>query len=175
MTETKDTGLKELARRAQQGDGEAFVRLIEAHKQSLYKIARSYCRNEMDAEDAVAQTVLDCWERIDTLRKPAAFKTWLTRVLINNCNDILRHQARLVVTDMPPEPEPPGDEYGDLYFQALMDCLTATVRPVMELYYGEGFKVREIAELMGVPVGTVTARLKRGRQQLAAAMEKGEA
>ncbi|MCC8356351.1 MAG: sigma-70 family RNA polymerase sigma factor [Oscillospiraceae bacterium] len=166
--------MKEMIERARAGDEDAFVRLIEEHKQSLYKIARSFFTCEMDAEDAVAQTVLDCWEKLDTLQKPQYFKSWITRILINNCNDIIRRRERLVVMDELPEQAGDEDASGDIVFNDLMAALSPPLRPVMELYYGEGFKAREIAALLHIPLGTVTARLRRGRQQLAALMEKGE-
>lgn len=160
--------MKHYIHRARQGDGEAFVYLMEAHKDSLSMIARSYFRNGMDAEDAVAQTVLDAWEKLDTLKKPAFFKTWLTKILINNCNDILRRRAKLVVLDTIPERDGAEDDYSGLFFDELMESLSQPVRTVVQLYYGEGFNTREIAELLELPTGTVTARLKRGRDALAA-------
>ena len=168
------TDINDWIKRAREGDPEAFVALMDAHRQSLYKIARSFFTSSMDIEDAVSQTVLDCWERLDTLRKPAYFKTWLTRILINNCNDILRRRARVVPLSDPPEREPSEDDHSGLYFQELMDLLPENLRPVMELYYGEGFKAREIAALLDIPLGTVTVRLKRGRERLAHELRKGE-
>jgi len=159
--------MKDWIQKAQQGDGEAFVFLMETYKQSLYKIARSYFRNETDAEDALAQTVMNAWEKLHTLRKPAYFKTWLTRILLNNCNDILRHRRNTVALDTLPEREGAEDDHGDLYFAELMARLSPNLRIAMQLYYGEGFNTREISELLAVPVGTVTARLKRGRDILA--------
>lgn len=165
--------MNEWIQKARAGDEEAFVRLITAHKQSLYKIARSYCRCEMDAEDAVAQTVLDCWERIDTLKKPARFKSWLTAILVNNCHDIQRNRSRLVMLEEVPE-ETAEDSFGDIYFRELMEALSERYRPVMQLYYGEGFKIREIAKILNIPAGTVSARLKRGREQLEVAIRGKE-
>lgn len=159
--------------RARRGDGEAFVRLMEANKQSLYKIARSHCREPMDAEDAVAQTVLDGWEKIKELKNPAGFRRWLVRVLINNCNDILRKRARtLPMEELPEQPWEDRDP-GDFGFEELLGRLSDKVRPVMQLYYGEGFKAREIAQILNIPLGTVTTRLMRGRQQLADAVKEG--
>lgn len=165
--------MKDLIQRARKGDGEAFVALMEANARSLYKIARSYFRSEMDAEDAVAQTVMNGWEKLHTLRRPAYFKTWLTKILINNCNDILRERRNIVVLDVLPEGEGAEDDYGDMHFEDLMARLSPTIRTVLQLYYGEGFNTREISELLDIPVGTVTARLKRGRDVLAT-LEKEE-
>lgn len=166
--------MKDLISRAREGDAEAFQALIMAHEQSLYKVARSFLRHEMDIEDAVSQTILNCWEKLPTLRKPAYFKTWLTRILINNCKDVIRERARLVVLDVLPEPEPEEDEHSGYYFEELMACLPAALRPAMQLYYGEGYKAREVAELLDIPVGTVTAQLKRGREFLEKELRKGE-
>lgn len=165
--------MKDLIQRAKHGDGEAFVALMEAHKHSLYAIARSYFGSGMDAEDAVAQTVMNAWENLHTLRKPACFKTWLTKILLNNCNDILRRRRNVVTLDTLPEWEGAEDDHGDLHFAELMARLSPPVRTAMQLYYGEGFNTREIGELLNVPVGTVTARLKRGRDILAR-LEKEE-
>ena len=75
--------MKDLIQRARKGDGEAFVALMEAHKQSLYAIARSYFGSGMDAEDAVAQTVMNAWEKLHT-RTTAAQKNLHTANLPAN-------------------------------------------------------------------------------------------
>lgn len=165
--------MNEWIHRARQGDPEAFIRLMEANKQSLYKIARSYCREPMDAEDAVAQTVLDSWEKLGELKNPAGFRRWLVRILINNCNDILRCRARVLPLELVPEQPWEDRDPGDLGFEELLGRLSDKVRPVMQLYYGEGFKAREIAQFLNIPLGTVTTRLLRGRQQLADAVKEG--
>ena len=165
--------MNEQIRRARQGDPEAFVWLMEANRQSLYKIARSVCREPMDAEDAVAQTVLDGWEKLPELKNPAGFRSWLVRILINNCNDILRRRARVTLMEEVPEQPWEDRDPGGLYFEELMGRLSGKVRPVMQLYYGEGFRVREIARILNIPPGTVTTRLMRGRQQLADAVKEG--
>lgn len=165
--------MNEWINRARQGDPEAFIRLMEANKQSLYKIARSYCREPMDAEDAVAQTVLDGWEKLRELKNPAGFRSWLVRILINNCHDILRRRARVLPMEEIPEQPWEDRDPGDLYFEELMGRLSEKVRPVMQLYYGEGFKAREIAQILNIPLGTVTTRLMRGRQQLSDAAKEG--
>lgn len=154
----------EQIKKAQTGDRQAFAVLMDKHKQELYRIARGFFRERMDIEDAIAQTVLDCWARLSTLREPEYFRTWLIRILINNCKDILRKRARLT----------PLEEYAELpalaepwdRFEEMMCCLSDRVRPVMELYYGQGYKIREIAQLLRIPAGTVSSRLHQGRRQL---------
>ena len=88
--------LEELICRARAGDGEAFTALMEGQKQTLYKVARSYLRSDADAADAIGDTVLSCWEKLSTLRRPEYFRTWLVRILIRKCQDILRQRGRVV-------------------------------------------------------------------------------
>ena len=127
----------------------------------------------LDTTDYLMRS-LDCWAKLDTLKKPGSFKTWLVSILVNNCRDILREGSRLVVLDEVPERAPEEDDHSGLFFEELMGCLSETYRPVMTLYYAEGFRAREIAELLDIPVGTVTVRLKRGREQLREQLRKGE-
>ena len=88
--------LEELICRARAGDGEAFAALTESQKQTLYKVARSYLHSDADAADAIGDTVLSCWEKLSTLRQPEYFRTWLVRILIRKCQDILRQRGRVV-------------------------------------------------------------------------------
>ena len=72
-----------LVKRAQRGDTDAFIRLMEKHKLPLYKIAKSYLRNEEDIADVMQDTILSAYEHIKELRQVLYFKTWLTRILID--------------------------------------------------------------------------------------------
>lgn len=83
-----------LVKRAQKKDDQAFVQLIEMVKGDLYKVARSYLDSEADIADAIQDTIIVCYEKIDSLKERKYFKTWLIRILINKCNDILRKEKR---------------------------------------------------------------------------------
>ena len=77
-----------LIKKARGHDKAAFQQLMEEQMQSLYKVAKAILKNEEDVADAMQDTVLTCWEKIDTLKKDKYFKTWLIRILINHCNAI---------------------------------------------------------------------------------------
>ena len=85
-----------LVKRAQKGDKDAFVALIEKNKVSLYKAAKSYLRNEEDVADVIQDTILSAYEHIGELKNAAYFRTWITRILMNECNSLLRKQKRFV-------------------------------------------------------------------------------
>ena len=86
--------MKYLVKRAQKKDDQAFVELMEHCKSSMYKVARSYLKEDADIADAIQETVIDCYEHMDRLKHAEYFKTWLTRILINNCKDILAEKRR---------------------------------------------------------------------------------
>lgn len=155
--------MEELVRRARAGDGRAFVELMEGQKSAMYKVARSYLHNDADAADAISEAVLACFEKLDTLRQPQYFRTWMVRILIRKCQDMLRERKRSVPLDEIAEAgrEDPG--HARVEFLALLDSLDEKYRTVLLLYYGEGFSVGEIAQAMGLKADTVKTRLKRAR------------
>ena len=155
--------MEELVRRARAGDGRAFVELMEGQKSTMYKVARSYLHNDADAADAISEAVLACFEKLDTLRQPQYFRTWMVRILIRKCQDMLRERKRSVPLEEIAEAgrEDPG--HARVEFLALLDSLDEKYRTVLLLYYGEGFSVGEIAQAMGLKADTVKTRLKRAR------------
>lgn len=160
-----------LVKKARRGDAEAFITLIEENKQSMYKVARGFLQNEEDAADAMAETVLNCYEKIGTLKDTAYFKTWMIRILINNCKDILQKRRRSVLVEDIPETEDFRLE-GDMEeFRELIEPLREQDRSIFTLYYVYGMKVKEIAADMGMKESTVLSRLKRGREALRDEME----
>ena len=88
-----------LVKRAQREDVGAFVELMEKYKTALYKVAKSYLGSEDDIADVMQDTVLAAYEHIKELKNASYFKTWLTRILINQCKDFLRQQKKYVVSD----------------------------------------------------------------------------
>ena len=92
-----------LVRKAQRGDPEAFVSLIEENKSSLYRVAKGFFQSEDDIADAISETVLSAYEHIGDLKRSEYFRTWLIRILINCCNGMLRERKRCEVTEVFPE------------------------------------------------------------------------
>jgi len=158
--------MEELIRRALAGDGAAFVALMDSQKSTMYKVARSYLHNDADAADAIGEAVLACFEKLDTLRQPQYFRTWLVRILIRKCQDILRERARSVPLEeiTPAACAEPG--HARVEFLALLDGLDEKYRTVLYLFYYEEMTVREIGEILGLGTTAVTTRLHRARAKL---------
>ena len=73
---------------------EIFVEGIEAQADMMYRVAISILRNEEDCRDALQDAVLKAWEKRETLKNENSFRPWLTRIVINNCNTMLRAAPR---------------------------------------------------------------------------------
>lgn len=157
-----------LVRRAQAGDKEAFVALMEAQKLSLTRAAMAILHDQEDVADAVGETVAEAFSQIQSLRQPRYFKTWLTRALICNCYDILRQKRRCVSLDQVPEAEAPNTQPSDrtLDIRESLEALAENDRLMLTLYYMDGFKLREIAKMLDLSESAAKVRLMRSRQRL---------
>ncbi|MBQ3567134.1 MAG: sigma-70 family RNA polymerase sigma factor [Oscillospiraceae bacterium] len=158
--------MKDLISKAKKGDPEAFITIMENCKSDMYKVAISILHNDNDAADAISETILKCWSEIGKLKKEKYFKTWLTRILINNCNDIIRKNSHTVYVESYDAIEPADSE--DVYSKDVKDCLDAlseNSRLIMLLYYTQGFKVKEIAQMLNMNENTVKTRLSRARKE----------
>lgn len=157
--------MKHLVKRAQKHDDQAFLELMELVKADMYKTARSCLYSQEDMADAIQETIITCYEKIGGLKEPRYFKTWLIRILINKCNDILRLKSREYPTETMPEQEDTCMALRNYEFEELMSQIDDKYRVILLLYYSEGFKIREISEILELEENTVKTRLVRGRRQ----------
>lgn len=155
-----------LLRKAKHGDSDAFCRLMDQHMNGMYKIARSYLHNDEDAADAIQDTILSCFENLQSLQQNRYFKTWLTRILINKCKDILKKNSRLVYMNNVPETPFYQEDFEMTEWNHVLAPLDEKYRIVLLLYYMEGFNTREIGEILDMRESTVKSRLQRGRQKI---------
>ncbi len=166
----KEREIKALVRLARKGNGDAFGELIEKHMQCMYKTAWTYLKNDEDVADAIQDTVLVCFEKLHTLKHEKYFKTWLTRILINKCKDLLRKKSRLQLTESFSEEgfavQVEEEGYADCEWKELITMLDTKYQEVIILYYAQGLKVEEIAKLLGINKNTIITRLSRARNQL---------
>ncbi len=158
--------MEQLVKKAIEGDKEAFAALIENNMQSLYKNAWIYLKNDEDIADAVQDTILACYEKICTLQNPKYFKTWMIRILINKCVDIIRKKTNITDVEEIGELHSLEQEYERCEWKLLMSTLEWKYSIVLNLYYYEQLSVKEISKLLELKQNTVLTRLRRGRQLL---------
>ena len=157
--------IERLIQKAKRRNQDAFTELMQFHMQDMYKTALAILMNDEDAADAIQDTILACWEKLDSLKEPRYFKTWMTRILINKCYDIRNQSPVFLQLDNCEEPAA-MDEY-QLEFKEALATLTERYRLIMALYYGENYSVKEISALLNLSESTIRTRLQRGREQLA--------
>ena len=155
----------QLVKQAKGRDPDAFADLIHFYEKDMYQTAIAILMNDDDAADAISDTILSCWEKIDTLKQEVYFKTWMTRILINKCYDYLRRRKRIVPLEEAAEQA--VEDRNDIEWREAMGSLREKYRIVMILFYCQGYKTQEIAKLLHIPKSTVQTRLQRGREQLA--------
>lgn len=160
-----------LAKKAQQGDAEAFSELIHIYQDSFYRIARSRLYHDEDAADAIQEMLLTGREKRGTLKEPKYFKTWMIRILINKCNEILRKRRPEESLSYIPEPCTENMEE-NIMFKAMLKELSERNRMVMALYYGDDYTIREISQILEISEDAVKQRLVRGRKEALKAYEK---
>ncbi len=144
---------------------EEFISRLIEYKRELFLLALSIVKNYDDAEDAVAETMLRAYEKIDSLKDQERFKFWLMQILVNNARTLLRKRKRVICVEEIESYIPDGREgISDIWETVL--SLEDDLRTIVILHYYQGFRGDEIAIMLNLPVGTVKSRLSRARKKL---------
>lgn len=171
---------EDLVRRYLSGDRGAFAVLVERHERRVYNLALRMTGREEDARDAAQDAFLTALRKLSSFRGEAAFTTWLHRVTVNACYDLLRKRQRQPLLDrgdddLPALEPPPAPDHADEAIlsvdvqRALLE-VPHDFRVVMVLHDVQDLPQEEVAAILGIPVGTVKSRLHRGRIALAKAL-----
>ncbi|RME12393.1 MAG: sigma-70 family RNA polymerase sigma factor [Ardenticatenia bacterium] len=182
-----------LVEAAQAGDLDAFNQLVGRYQRLAYNVAYRIMGAADAAADATQEAFLAAYRKLDTYQPGTSFKAWLLRIVTNKCYDALRaHKRRptasldalLLDPDKPDRPfeqvapERPDEaveqqELHDL-LQALLLTLPPDQRAVLVLADIQGYKYHEIAEILGIEIGTVKSRLFRARRKMRDALREHE-
>lgn len=144
--------------------------LLEAESM-LYRVAKSILKNDEDCQDAIQEAIIKSYTNLDSLKKEAYFKTWLVRILLNECYNMLRsRQPQVSYEDyLEEQPYDSKEEYSALY-EAIQKLKDPT-RVMIILFYVEGFSIKEISRMLDVSNSAVKTRLSRGRKELRVYLE----
>ncbi|BFH59737.1 sigma-70 family RNA polymerase sigma factor [Paenibacillus azoreducens] len=156
-------------RKAQQGDREAFIRLFRQLEPEMYGLSKSILKQDADCADAIQEATLKAFKSIAGLKQPQYFKTWVLRIVINECNQILRNRKRMVIMADVPEPDQlscsAGDDIGS-DIREMVSRLDDKLRIVTELFYFHDLSVKQIAQVLDISETAVRTRLHRARNRL---------
>lgn len=148
-----------------------YMARVRAMERKLYRIAHAILWSDADCADAIQEAVFRGWMKKGALREERYFETWLTRILINECHNIQSARKRSVSLECIPEQ---GVQAADAD-QPLRDALAALsldLRLPVLLFYMEGYKTREVAQILRIPEGTVKTRLMRAKRKLKIMLEE---
>jgi RNA polymerase sigma-70 factor (ECF subfamily) len=165
-----------LVERARDGDEVAFAELVDLDGDLCYSIAYRIVRDAERAQDAVQQAFLLAWRQLPRLRDPERFSPWLYRLLVNACYEELRRHRRWIahITMLPVEGPSGADPTVEVDDREALDRayrqLTPEHRAVLVLHHHVGLPVADIADVVGVPVGTVKSRLHHATRSMRAAI-----
>ncbi len=151
-------------------DRDAFTARVVDIREMLYRVSFSMLPNPHDQDDAVQETIRIALQKRETLRQDAFFRTWIVRILINECHRILRNWKREAPLDET-RANLPAD--GNSEVAEALAALDVKFRLPLVLCYIEGYSNDEVARMMRLPVGTVKWRLSKGRALLREQMDEG--
>lgn len=170
-----------LVARAQAGDPQAFSQLVERHQPALYAVALRMLGRREDALDAVQETFLAAYRHLDRFRGDAALSTWLHRIALNTCYDLLRKRREEPVAE-PPEvagdhrfaDDPADVAISAADVQRALLAVPVEFRAVLVLCDAQDLPYAAAADILDLPVGTVKSRLHRGRLALARGLTRSD-
>ncbi|MDD7581464.1 RNA polymerase sigma factor SigE [Corynebacterium sp. 32222D000AT] len=163
----------------------SWADLVAEHADSVYRLAYRLSGNQHDAEDLTQETFMRVFRSLHNYQ-PGTFEGWLHRITTNLFLDMVRHRAKIRMEALPEDYDRvPGNDMTpeqaytvanlDPALQAALDSLSPEFRVVVVLCDVVGMSYDEIAETLGVKMGTVRSRIHRGRSQLRAAIESAAA
>lgn len=166
-----------LVNNAIKGDKEAFSKIIKECEIELYRIAKARLYNEADVEDAIQETIIRAFKSIKKLKNSKFFKTWIIKILINNCNviykkkkwnnSLIEYQENIINKDKIINIDNNLEfiEEG-IDFNNMMKALNYNERIAITLFYTQGYTNKQIGKILNVSENTIKARISRARDKI---------
>jgi RNA polymerase sigma-70 factor (ECF subfamily) len=166
----------ELVLAGREGDSEALGELFERHWTDAWRLARSVVGSETTADDVAQEAFVKAVRNLRRLKAPSTFRWWLHRIVYNAAMDELRVRGRSIPMAQPVAATDQATVADD-GFEAVFTLLAAVSpeqKAALVLRYCLDYSLAEVAQILGVPVGTVQSRASRGLSELRAYLEGQE-
>lgn len=155
----------EIAEKAIKGDDQAFLQIMQLHKDTLYRTAFAFLKNEHDAVEAMQEVTFRAYQKIHTVKEPSYTKTWLVRIMMNYCQDQLKKHKRYSSSEVLQEIGF-NEDMTHLEMNEAIASLSSVEQQLIFLKYFQNTKIKEIAEIENIPEGTVKSRLHKALKTL---------
>lgn len=159
-----------LVKNAQKGDVDSFGELYEFYSKDMFRFAYYYTGSVHVAEDCVSETALLAFQKIDEVRKPASFKSWLFKILFNQCKSAqkakilaLNHSEFTSQTEVMYEQSDPNE---NIALKNALRTLPDEEREILILHYSCGYTSKEIGQITGIKDATVRSKISRATAKL---------
>ncbi|MBQ6060862.1 MAG: RNA polymerase sigma factor [Clostridia bacterium] len=141
-----------------------FTQKLLESEPMLYRIACALLRSEADRQDAMQETALKAWKNRASLREEQYFRTWISRIMVNECHNLHRKNSRYVpMEELPDQPTP---DSGEQETRLMLESLPEKQRVPLVLHYLEGFSLEEIARVQHISLALVKYRMHQARKAL---------
>ena len=148
-----------------------YMARVQAMERKLYRISHAILWCDADCADAVQEAVFRGWMKRGGLREEKYFDTWLIRILINECRNLLRKQK---ISPFPLPDSLPAWSESDLHLRESLKKLPEKYRMPLLLHHLEGYNLKETAEMLGISAALAKSRLHQARTLLRKALDGGE-
>jgi RNA polymerase sigma-70 factor (ECF subfamily) len=168
---------RDLVEAARSGDREAYADLIRVRGDRLYALAQRILRDVDRAEDALQEALVIAWRDLPGLRDPDRFDAWLHRLVVRSCLAEATRERRLTANlrVLPMDVPNASDDFLNVADRDQLERgfrrLSPQQRALLVLRYFEGREPAEIAEILGIPVGTARSRLHHAHRAMRAALD----
>ena len=158
-------------------DKEFFIQKINENRLKMYKTAISILKDEDDANDAIQEALYSAYKNYYSLREKSYFTTWIIKILINKCYNIINKNKKIAYIDDTVIQNTASSE--DNYeiensLEWVLNQINRELKEIVVLYYYDDFSVADIANVLEIPQGTVKSRLSRAREQIKEIIKKEE-
>lgn len=158
--------LEVLVKKAQKGDDEAFYALINTERDKLYGIAYNYLKNKHDALEAIQEVTCRGYVKLNRLKEPKYFSSWIVKIMINYCIDELKRTKRTIPMEQMEYFEGDNLNIDKLIIDEALEKLEPDYKKVITLKYYDNMTTRNIAREMNKPEGTIKTWAYRAIKQL---------
>lgn len=170
--------MENLIKRAKDGDKEAFTELMLSIEEELYRISKVRLKNEDNIADAIQNTMLIAFKSIKRLKHVEYFKTWIIRILVNECNYIYRKNKKVEISYENIQNDINISEFDKvdekLDFDFICSKLDYKERMIIILYYKDRFTDKEIGKILNIKENTVKTKRTRIKQKIKKFIKKGD-
>lgn len=152
---------------------EVLGKLIISNQETMYRVAKSILFNDEDCKDAMQEAIVRAFSKYTMLKNDEYAKTWLIRILINECYKIYRVNKAFSHFEEPLENISGSEKEDFSYLYEAIKRLGHTLRVTVVLYYIEGYSICETAQILKTTESAVKKRLARARKSLKLDLEGG--